>query len=169
MGFDPGSAKLTIVLNHEAGWRDCAQAGSLFDVSRYDGGVGCGLGMWPVFREKSGFLRRRAELWGRCVYAHVLDWRRIRRYGMCIRRRDDHSRCDRRGLGIWHVKPRTSKMMRKSSSCCSICCALCVVQRCSAAAAWPHGRRRAMTVRKVDLSGVSLSGPTTGWGSLRVE
>lgn len=46
---------------------------------------------------------------------------------------------------------------------------LCVVQRCSAAAAWPHGRRRAMTVRKVDLSGVSLSGPTTGWGSLRVE
>ncbi|KAH8634529.1 hypothetical protein IG631_09929 [Alternaria alternata] len=67
VGFDPGSAKLTIVLNHEAGWRDCAQAGSLFDVSRYDGGVGCGLGMWPVFREKSGFLRRRAELWGRCV------------------------------------------------------------------------------------------------------
>lgn len=85
---------------------------------------------------------------------------------MCIRRRDDHSRCDRRGLGIWHVKPRTSKMMRKSSSCCSICRALSL---CSAAAAWPHGRRRAMTVRKVDLSGVSLSGPTTGWGSLRVE
>lgn len=48
VGFDPGSAKLTIVLNHEAGWRDCAQAGSLFDVSRYDGG----LGMWPVFSGK---------------------------------------------------------------------------------------------------------------------
>jgi hypothetical protein len=42
VGFDPGSAKLTIVLNHEGGWRDCAQAGSLFDVSRYDGGVWVG-------------------------------------------------------------------------------------------------------------------------------
>ena len=67
-----------MVLNHEAAWRDCdcdRRGLNLFWwFPRYDGGVGCGLGMWPVFGSRVASCVEGPTLWGRHSETHGADW-----------------------------------------------------------------------------------------------
>lgn len=127
--------------------------GPFSGVFRYDGGWGVG---WAcgLSSEESGFLRRRAEFVGLSIEAG-----KGRKYAgdTVFPRRGVRDR-DLRGCYVRQVH----EVMRKKSSCPSTCRAL------RAAAAWLSSRRRAMTTRKADLCGASLSGPYLGrLGKLR--
>ena len=67
-----------MVLNHEAAWCDCdcdrRGPKSFLVVSRYDGGVGCGLGMWPVFGRRVASCVEGPTLRGRHLQTREVDW-----------------------------------------------------------------------------------------------